>query len=159
MSDPVPSRISKIVDWLYDEIKAALPESLELLDPNDLFENPPNILARGWGVSIEQGENTERCLDDQSYYYRRLFTMVLSKDYVAMDSDPDTKRAKQKALLEDLNLLLKRLTGQNSIEDSTGTTSFIVRFEGDSGPRPITVNGQDFLFIELTVSAEYRELA
>lgn len=157
MSNPSPSKISRITDWLISECKACLKEHQELLDPDDLFENPAQMLAKGWGLVIGEAENTERCLGNQEYYYRRGFTFVLTRDAVALQSSPDLKREKAKLILEDLNLLLKRLAGSNSITVDNVTYSFAIKFERDSGPRNIVVNGESFNFIELTVSAEYRE--
>lgn len=158
MSDPAPSRISKIIDFYYSELRAALKEHKELLDADDLFENPPEILSKGWGFVIGEGENTERCLENGAYYYRRNFTIVLTRDYIALNAAPEHKLAKQKLLLEDANLALKRLARQNSLVDGTTVLSFKADALRDSGPRPIVVNDTPYHFIELTVSAEYREL-
>lgn len=157
MSDPTPSRISQIVDWLYTELAAAVPQAQQLLDPDDLFENPPELLARGWGISIGAAENSNRCLSNDAYYYRRDFTVVLTYSMVSLEGTPDLRKAKAKLALEDLNLVLKRLRGSNTIMDGTTTVAFSFSFQGDSGPKPIVVNGEAFVFIELTVSAEYRE--
>lgn len=157
MSKLAPTRISRILDHFYSEIRTVFPEHQELFDADDLFENPAEILAKGFGIVVGPGENTNRCLGNEEYYWLREFTLILTQDFLAIASDPLSKITKSKLALEWFHVLLNRLAGQNTIIVDGETQSFKVDVTRDSGPRTITVNDAQYLFIELTVTAEYRE--
>lgn len=160
MSEPNRSRISKIIDWLYATVPSVLPEHIELLNPDDLFENPTEVLAKGWGISIGDGENTERCLGTEAYHWRREFTVIVTQDLLAIAGDQKSVRDKQKLALEWCHALLKMFTASASIADPDGSgdmISFKADVLRDSGPRQITVNDADYIFVELTLALEYRE--
>jgi hypothetical protein len=152
-----PSRISKIYDWFLSEVAAALPDHSELMDPDDLTENPDGLLAKGYGITIGAGQNTNRCIEANAYYYQRDFTIILTRDLVRLQADSDSRKEKWKNILEDLHLVLQRLTGSYSIVEGTSVISFKNEYSSDSGPRATVINGNDYVFIELTVTAEYRE--
>lgn len=156
-----PTRISKIYDFYMSELDAALPEHEELFDIDNLDENPAEVLARGYGMGIGDGENTDRCMEDGAYYYRRSFTIILTRDVTSLYADTATRKDIWKGILEDLHLVLKRLTGSHEIVENvsgrTSVISFKTEYADDSGPRSTVIEGQNYVFIELTVSAEYRE--
>lgn len=160
MNGPSPSRISKIFDHYMKEIALALPEHSELMDTDEIDENPDAVLKAGYGVTVGSGENTEECMEATAYYYRREFTVILTRSVLATVGDTKTRKDQWKQSLEDLHQVLKRLTGQYSIldpDDPTKVLSFKSAYANDSGPRATVIRDMPYVFIELTVSAEYRE--
>lgn len=157
MSTPTPTRITKLIAYLESEIQSALAEHIELQDPDDLFENNETELAKGWGLVVEGAENSERCHEAGAFYLRRRFTIIITQDLLSQGSDRKLRKAKRDQLLEYAVLLFKRFTGQYSITVDGTTLAFIFAFEGDSGVKEITVNDSRFAFMELSISAEYRE--
>lgn len=161
MSDPSPTRISKLLDWLYATLPTILTDHQELLDPDDLFENTPSQLERGWGISLGDGQNTNRDLCSTHYHWAREFTVVITHDLRSLGTDLTSRRSKQKAALEWTHKLLQLFGRTSSIVDpldSTRTLSFKADVLRDSGPRQITINDTPYLFVEITISLEYREL-
>lgn len=158
MSGPSPSRISKLYDAFLAAVAEALPCHVELLDANDLFENPAQILKQGFGLTIGDGENDDRCMESTAYYYKRDFTVVLVREVLALASDAESRKQKWKLALEDLHLVLKALTGLYAVVGADGQVlSWSVEYTKDSGPRDTQINDVPYVFIELTVSARYRE--
>lgn len=157
MSLPDITKISKIYDHLLAQMASALPKHLELSDPEELDESLPAELAQGIGVSIGQGEHPERCLSDQEYFYQREFTLIVTRDVTHLMGDAKSRKERWKLILEDLHLVLQKLTGQHTIVNGTEVISFKMAYTRDSGPRATVINNVPYAFIELTVSAEYRE--
>lgn len=158
MSFPTPTRISKIYDHILAQCALSLKEHQELEEPNDLFENAPERLQRGYGINIGPGRNTNRCIDTTRYYHERDFTILIVRDSVALDSDKETRKLKWKSLLEDLHLVLKNLSRNTTIVNGTEVIAFKLAYVDDSGPRDTVIKGQAYNFIELTVTVEYHEL-
>lgn len=161
MNGPASTRISEIYDWLFEQIQLALPTHRELSDPDDLFESLDSDLAQGFGVTIGEGENTQLCIDARSYYYKRDFTVILTREVLTQNADAKSRRDKWKQALEDLHQVLARLTPNVSIVDQTVSPARVNSFKflavNDGGPRSTTIRDINYVFIELTVSAEYRE--
>lgn len=152
------TRISLLLDYLEEILEEALPEHAQLLDPDDLTENPDATLKKGWGYSVGQAENSERELSGSVYWYRREFTIILTRSNLSLYSDGASKLQALKDILEDLNLVLQEMKGTRVVMASDGSqTAFDFKFVRDSGPRATDLNDVPHLFIELTVSAEYRE--
>lgn len=152
-----PSRISKIYDHFLEQLKLALPCHQELMDAEELDENPDDMLSKGYALAIGDGRNTDRCMESTAYYYERQFTVLLVRDVIAQQADKDLRKEKWKNALEDLHQVLKRLTGAHSIVDGSNVISFKVAYADDSGPRSTFIRDIPYVFIELTVTAEYRE--
>lgn len=157
MSEPVPTRISQLIDWIYGQLQTTFPEHLEILDTDELDENPATVLAKGFGVAVEAAENSERCLENTAYYYRRELTVILTRETLSLGSDSASRKKKLKLALEDLNLLLLALVGQRTVVSAGKVLAFDFKFVSDSGARFTVIKDIPHIFIELTVSAEYRE--
>ncbi len=153
------SRISKIDNWIYAAVAAALPNHVILNDTEDLEENFESQLNAGYGTTMGDGEPREREIQDGSYYQVREFTVIITRDYLAQQADGHSRRMKRQALMEDLHAVRLALIGNRVIkeEGTTRVLSFDLKFTGDSGPRDTVIGGKPFLFIEMKVSAEYRE--
>lgn len=152
------SKISYIFDRLITEMQDALKEHQELLDFEDLENNAPAILAKGFGIGVGAGRNTERCFDGLSYYYEREFVLIITRSALTTYADAQTRKDQIKTILEDLDLVMKGLTGDFTFVDTDGTEkSFNVKFANDGGPKSTVIVGEKYQFIELTVTAEYRE--
>lgn len=157
MGSPAPSKISQIIDFLEEQLSEALPDHAQLLDPDDLENNPAESLKQGVSWGVDEAENSEREIPANSYWYRRNFTVVIVRSALSLYSDGATKKQAVKDILEDLNLVLLKLKGSRVVIVNGAQVAFDFKFVRDSGPRPIALNDVQHLFIELTVSAEYRE--
>jgi len=160
MGSPTPTLIGNIIDYIYTMLDTALPASSGygiLLDPDDLTNNPAEILKSGYGVSVEDAQNTEREITGGVYWYRRNFTIVLVRSVLSLYSDAATRKQGIKDVLEDLNLVLQQMKGTRVVTIANVQTAFDFKFVHDSGPRPTQIGDIPYFFIELTISAEYRQ--
>lgn len=153
----MPSKISLIYDELLSRAGTALPDHKQLRDVEDLANNPDHVLRAALGIQPGAGENTNRCLDTQRYYLQRDFELVITREMVQLPEDVDTMHSKWKAILEDLNTLLKAITGQITI-GAQAEVAFKCEYTGDQGPRTIQVGQLTYAFIELAITVEYHEL-
>lgn len=152
------SRVADILDFFYDQTKAALPDHQELLDTEDLNNNPEGITKQGYGITVASGEHPERDLCNNAYWYRRYFDVLITREVVSLYSDSATRKAAMKQILDDLHAVLNKWAGVNDLVTSTGQQkafAFVVR--KDPGPKPMIIGGKQHLYIEVTISAEYRE--
>lgn len=161
MSSPTPSKISAIYRHLVKQIGLALPCHKELFDTEDIDENPPELLNAGYGVVINEGENTNLCISSQEYFHSRTFVVLLTRDLTAIEGSLAVRTEKWLSIMEDLHQVMKRLARETSIVDDSVTPAKVISFKSayatDSGPRSTWIKGQRFVFIELTVTVEYRE--
>lgn len=163
MSCEEQSKVTRIYDELLRIIAGALPCSHELADPESLDVNPPSQLANGFGLSFAEGENTDRCIDACGYYQQRSFDIVLTRDHTFQVGDNKTRTNNIKALMEDTHKVIRALSGNHTLTgavDHMGHTeviSFKVSYAADGGPVVTQIEGGDYLFNELSVTAEYRE--
>lgn len=163
MSCEEESKIPQIYDKLLELIAAALPCSFELDDPENLELNTPGQLDAGFGLSFAEGENTDRCIDACGYYQERTFDLIVTRKHEYVAGDKKTKTDNLKALMGDLHKVIKALAGTHTIigdVDQMGRTevlSFKVKYESDGGPVGTQIEGANYLFAELSVTAEYRE--
>lgn len=163
MSAEEPSKVTQIYDKLLALLAGALPCSVELQEPDDLDQNPPQQLAAGFGISFAEGENTDRCIDPCGYYQRRSFDLILTRSDEFVMGDTKTRTNNRKSLLEDTHKVIRALSGSHTLigdVDPAGRTevlSFDVEYVSDGGPVNSLVQGANYLFIELSVTAEYRE--
>lgn len=161
MSHPTPSRITAIFNHLRKQVALALPCHEELIESDEIDENPDQMLKRGWGLNITDGENTNLCISSQEYYHRRSFVLLVTREVITNESDKEGRQSKWLGLMEDLHQVMKQLAKETSIVDTTVTppkvNSFKSAYTNDSGPRATVIRGQKYVFIELTVTIDYRE--
>jgi len=161
MSFPNTSNISLIYRHILKQVSLALPCHRELFDPDEIDENPPEILKSGYGLLIGDGENTNLCISAREYFHRRTFTVMITREAVAIQGDLETRAQKWLDIMEDLHKVMKRLAQETSIVDVTVTPARVLAFKSaytsDSGPRNAIINGEAIIFLELTLTVEYRE--
>lgn len=151
-----PSKVSRIYDQLLAICKEVFPEHAELRDLEDLSNNPDQVLRAAYGIQPGSGENTERCLTTTTFYLQREFEIVLTREQLRQADDVRTMHDKAKEILEDLNMLLRKICGQ-CVLGTQGELSFNVKYTGDQGPRNIQVGESAYCFIEALITAEYSE--
>lgn len=161
MSHPTPSRITAIYNHLLKQVALALPCHKELFDTDEIDENPPELLNAGYGVVLNDGENTNLCISSQEYYHRRDFVILITREVVALEAATEQRTEKWLSIMEDLHQVMKRLARETSIVDTTvnppKVNAFKSMYASDSGPRSTFIKGAKYVFIELTVTVEYRE--
>lgn len=161
MSHPTPSRITAIFNHLRKIIGSSLECHTELFNSDEIDENPESQLAKGWGLVIGNGENTNLCISAQEYFHRRDFTIIIVREAIANEADKEGSQHKWLSVMEDLHLVMKGLTRETSFVDTTVNPPKAIAFKSaytsDSGPRSTVMKGQNYVFIELSVTIEYRE--
>ena len=63
-------------------IETALPSHKRLHNPYAVEENPEMIVRKGWGLQIDDGINSNRCISPE-YYLQRNFSVVITRENVA----------------------------------------------------------------------------
>lgn len=158
MTLPAASKISQIYDFMVAKAKTALQTHQELVDFDDLLENPAPILDAGYGVQVGNGRDTEREICSTHYYYEREFVLILTREVTALKSDVETRKKKHKQILEDYHQFKKLVEGTHTALADDGTElSFNVKYASDSGPRTFSAHDKEYIFLEATITAEYLE--
>lgn len=133
-------------------IETALPSHKRLHNPYSVEENPEMIVRKGWGLQIDDGINSNRCISPE-YYLQRNFSVVITRENVAKDSDPVRRDAAKLELLEDLHLLISA-----SVLDNT-LTQVAARFqyESDTGLQEVYIQDKPYSFIQAQFLVEYSQ--
>jgi hypothetical protein len=157
------SKVTQVYDAILALMAGALKCHAELQDPENLEFCPPQQLKAGFGLSFAEGENTDRCIDACGYYQARNFDLILTRELLFVEGDIPTRTKCWKAMMEDMHRVIKAISGSHTIAgavDQAGRTevlSFSVKYVNDGGPVSTFIEGADYLFSELSVTAEYRE--
>lgn len=128
----------------------ALPNSRRLENVDDLEQNKAPLLRAGWGLQFGSGLNTRRnaC---PNFSIRRNFTITLTRECPAKDSDMTRREAGKLALLEDVQTLL----GYMNQDKTLGGEAVNFDYDSDGAPEEMNVDGQWFVAIELSCFVEY----
>lgn len=133
-------------------VATTLKDHKRLNDPYNLDENDGAQLRQGWGVRVDEGEPTRRCINPE-YFLRRTFTVALTRECPAKDSDPERREAAAFELFEDLHLLIAK-----TVENITlGDTSFDFAFAGDGGIQEVFAEKKPYVALEARFTVEYHQ--
>jgi hypothetical protein len=146
------TKVSLVHDALITLLESTLTGYTRLPNPYQPDENTNLFLKQGFGLKLGTGENTNRTLGGFQFM-RRTFTVVLTRQYFALESDADAKAATEKQLLEDALLIQKAIE-----EDQTvGGTSVSATFTRDSGIEFVSNQTERYMKTEIEILAEYFE--
>jgi hypothetical protein len=145
------SEITTIFDTLVTRTQALLPSHVRLSNPYTLEQNNEQKLRQGWGLAVLGGVNTERSVSCISSVARSVEIKITRKVY-ALEQDQSKKADADKALLEDLQLIVDDLEKNYTLT----TGKFIAKYISDSGIVPIFVEKDNFLSLVISVTVEYQ---
>ena len=120
-----------------------LSDHFRLNDPYNIEENPEQYLRKGWGIQVDDGVDTNRCISPE-YYLGRTFTLVIVRESLAKDSDPARRETSKLDLLEDLHILIAAAVTENTLYQSAVNFKYI----SDGGLQEVFVNDKPYNFIE-----------
>ena len=129
-----------------------LSDHFRLNDPYNIEENPEQYLRKGWGIQVDDGVDTNRCISPE-YYLGRTFTLVIVRESLAKDSDPARRETSKLDLLEDLHILIAAAVTENTLYQSAVNFKYI----SDGGLQEVFVNDKPYNFIEANFLVEYSQ--
>lgn len=147
MSNPTPTQITSAFNALVSLLQTALPDHKRLAYADDLEANDKHSMRLGWGIVFGGGINSKRNICP-NYARRRTFTIVLTRENTAKDTDVVKKDQNKVWLLEDLHLVL------NQIEQTKNLDGATINCEAETDDGPVESEVEGFLVLELTVTIE-----
>lgn len=148
MSTNISTVFSNLVTFMGTE----LPNHRRLNDPYNLENNPETLLRKGWGIQIDNGVDTNRCISPE-YYLSRTFTLVIVREALAKDSDPIRRENLQLELLEDLHILIAEAVAENTLYQSAVNFKYV----SDDGLQEVFVEDKPYNFIQAQFLVEYSQ--
>lgn len=144
------TKITQIYTALVDLMGSTFPDFNRLQNVEDLEANPAPQLRAGWAIEIGAGRNTDRqtC---PTYSLSRLFTLTLTRECLAKDSDAERREAAKVGILEDLHLLLAATF--NDPQLSGACISCL--YQADSAPAFFQNGDKTYLAVEGRFTVEY----
>jgi hypothetical protein len=146
------SKITDVFNNLVTFVGGELSDHTRLNDPYNIEENPEMLLRKGWGIQIDDGVDTNRCLSPE-YYLGRTFTIVIVRESVAKDSDPVRRELSKLDLLEDLHILIAEAVSENTLYQVAVNFKYI----SDGGLQEVFVQDKPYNFIEANFLVEYSQ--
>lgn len=146
------SQITTVFNNLVTFMGTELPNHFRLNDPYTIENNPEQLLRKGWGIQIDDGVDTNRCISPE-YYLGRTFTLVVVRESLAKDSDPARRETSKLDLLEDLHILIAAAVTENTLYQSAVNFKYI----SDSGLQEVFVNDKPYNFIQANFLVEYSQ--
>jgi hypothetical protein len=146
------SNITTVFNNLVTFMGTELSDHFRLNDPYNIEENPEQYLRKGWGIQIDDGVDTNRCISPE-YYLGRTFTLVITRESLAKDSDPARRETSKLDLLEDLHILIAGAVSENTLYQSAVNFKYI----SDGGLQEVFVNDKPYNFIQANFLVEYSQ--
>lgn len=146
------SNITTVFNNLVTFMSTNLYDHFRLNDPYNIEENPEQFLRKGWGIQVDDGVDTNRCISPE-YYLGRTFTLVVVRESLAKDSDPARRETSKLDLLEDLHILIAAAVTENTLYESAVNFKYI----SDGGLQEVFVNDKPYNFIEANFLVEYSQ--
>lgn len=149
------SNVSTVYDALVTRISTVLNTHRRLTNPYSVADNIQQVLMKGWGITWGSGENSKRFLSDINSI-RRLFPVIICREFKAREFDVTSKATVEKLLFEDQRLLIQDFKNQNQLTVAQGINH--VTFISDEGVQKVPFEGKDnFLFLTSIFEVEYFE--
>jgi len=147
------SKVSTIHAAYLTRLAAVLPAGFTRLpNPYKPEENPSLLLKMGFGLRVGTGINTNRMVGCRRTF-RRNFVVVITREYLALDTDADAKATTEKQILEDALLIQRDIENDGSLGGSAVVSAFIA----DSGIEYVSTATDRFMKTEIQFESEYFE--
>lgn len=151
------SEISQAYDAILSLVETTFPDHEELINAYAPELNDDLTFDAAFGVSVAEGENTNRVVGcDISQERRWLITLCRKIMAGTLNRSTVTKtvrRTAEKNLLEDLDLLVAELEKSPTINNSAPIVKTV--YESDSGLEFIRTERQDLIMIRAVFRTEY----
>lgn len=145
------SILSSTLDAMISKMGTLFPQHTRLPNPYSLDQNPEPYLAEGFGILL--GSGSENRVAQSSVGIKRRISVVQTRSFIAVDSDPTVKEATEKLLIEDQMTLLKDLEQDLTL----GGVVLNIAYASDGGIQSVYSNQKQFLKIETQFSVIYIE--
>ena len=145
------SKISTIYDALLTRLASNFPNHQRLPVVYSIESNPENYLDQGYALVIGAGLNSKRHLSCQ-LDIERTMTVVLTRQFWALELDASPKAAVEKLLLEDQYTLIADFEKNIALNDPSVSAC---EFVGDNGIEIVFLNKNSFLKITSTFRIRY----
>lgn len=146
------SRLADIHQYYLDQIGSLLPSYTRLSNAYQPEENAIVLLKQGYGVTIGRAQNAKKT-HSTALLVSRQFSIVMTREYLALEEDGASKATTEKALIEDAALLRANLEAGFR----AGGPALRSRIAGDGGIESVGVSSQRFLKTVIDLEVEYFE--
>lgn len=146
------SKISTIYDLIVVAVESQLTGYRRLPNPYDIFDNPALILKKGYGIRINDGENTKRYVGCITTWVRS-FDIIITRQVVNTDSDALGRASIEKEILEAHKLVLHKFESDPSL----GGSDIKAEINVDGGIQYISEQDSKYLAMVINLNLEYQE--
>lgn len=147
------SKITTIYDALVTRLSAIYTSHFRLPNAYQVEQNPESWLLKGYALQVSPATNLNLKLSCQMSIARQ-FTVVLTREFKALDLDVTHKSTTEKDLLEDQYLLVKDFEKTVTVNDPAVAGCI---FQGDSGILSVFPDKNNFLKLESIFTIRYFE--
>lgn len=154
------SKISNIIDDLYELVEDLLPDHVELINPYFPEDSDNLNFAKGFGITILEGENTHREIGCSLTVQRSIELILTRKVFSADIRSPDAmgiRRTEEKNIFEDQLILAKALESDTYLKDSGYENLSKITLESDSGLNFVRDTNSGLLILRSIITTEYFE--
>ena len=146
------SKISSILDRVRAIVKSRYFAKLELIDVDDLSNNPEYILKNGYDVEI--GANSiDSQMKNAGYVNDRVISLILTKSIIEADNRNDNRQSKEKTLLDESIEIAKDIKTDS---DLVGLC-LNIDFAGDNGIDFFSSGEAKFMSLVMNFDVKYLE--
>lgn len=148
------ANFSLIYDGLITLIEAEIPTYSRLSDGYNLENNDELRLAKGYGLGIAEGLNTERYITGSELTSSRVFILSLTRILSANETDAVGRATVEKSLFEDTFKIWKKL----QITDHLGGVQITeAKYVDDSGIQFVFDDNTKVISMVSNISLEFFE--
>jgi hypothetical protein len=146
------SKVSTIYDALVSYVETTLTAYKRMPNPYISAENAGLILAKGFGIGIGPGINTNRLLGCKMSMQRD-FSIILVNQVTTTDHNVDARETLEKSIFEDQFSLIQGLEGNTTL----GVEAIKCLFVSDNGLNYLESDRNKFFLLESNFTTEYLE--
>ncbi len=149
------STITSGIDAVVARLNALFPENsgwVRLPNPYKPEENPDTYLRQSWGAAFGPAENSNRVVNCK-FSVARSVTIILARQFDALENDAEAKATCDKQLFEDQRTLINDFEQDIAVN---GTTMY-TRWETDGGIEYVKGQTDRFLMLRTEFRLEYLE--
>lgn len=139
------SKITAVYSGILTALGALLPDKTRIPYAYSLKDNIDRFLVNGFGIKVE-GAGPSELIESCSYSMDRIFSIPLTREYIAIESDTEIQDDVALLLMEDS----ATVTAMFANPERMGINEIsIVNISGDDGITEVIVGKRKFLSIEL----------
>lgn len=148
------SKITTLYDQFVSRLVSLLPQHKKLSDPYLFEKNTDSEKRQGFGIRTGPGNNPQLQVSCNIILDQEI-TLVLTRLTKAHETERDKKAATEKALLEDLFLVIRDVEAQPSL----GIPATVIggAYQSHGGIEFVQAERDDYLKIEATFTFRYVE--